>query len=112
MRKWQRTLDYRLIKEVWAFRANRTPCASPMNGTTFGSAVNQLNRVHAPSLGDFPQHGSGTARGRCPRQNSCGRLMLLRQLTVTDAVMPLAGSSLIARVKGFLDSVEHRFLRS
>jgi len=112
MRKWQRTLDYRLIKEVWAFRANRTPCASPMNRTTFGRAVNQLNRVHAPCLGDFPQHGSERREAGAPAKNSCGRLMLLRQLTVTDAVMPLAGSSLIARVKGFLDSVEHRFLRS
>jgi uncharacterized protein (TIGR02246 family) len=33
-RKWNRELDYRLIKEVWTFRDNRPPCASPMNGTT------------------------------------------------------------------------------
>ena len=33
-RKWVRELDYRLIKELWAFTGNRTPCASRTNGTT------------------------------------------------------------------------------
>ena len=33
-RKWNRELDYRLIKEVWTYSENRSPCASPMNGMT------------------------------------------------------------------------------
>jgi uncharacterized protein (TIGR02246 family) len=33
-RKWNRELDYRLIKEVWTFRENRSPCALHMNGMT------------------------------------------------------------------------------
>jgi uncharacterized protein len=33
-RKWQRELDYRLIKELWGFRETGWPSASPMNGTT------------------------------------------------------------------------------
>jgi len=32
-RKWTKELDYRLIKELWAFEGNVSPCASPMNGT-------------------------------------------------------------------------------
>jgi nuclear transport factor 2 (NTF2) superfamily protein len=41
-RKWTRELEYRLIKEVWAFTATASRCASPMNGTTtaaIGSAA-------------------------------------------------------------------------
>jgi nuclear transport factor 2 (NTF2) superfamily protein len=42
-RKWNRELDYRLIKEVWAFRENRIArSASPTNGVTtaaIGSAA-------------------------------------------------------------------------
>jgi uncharacterized protein len=34
-RKWNRELDYRLIKEVWAFRENRI--ASLTNGTTIAA---------------------------------------------------------------------------
>ena len=33
-RKSNRELDYRLIKEVWAFHENRIACALLMNGTT------------------------------------------------------------------------------
>ena len=34
-RKWARELDYRLIKELWAFdEAIASPCASTTNGTT------------------------------------------------------------------------------
>ena len=32
-RKWQRELDYRLIKEIWAFRENASRFVSPMNCT-------------------------------------------------------------------------------
>jgi nuclear transport factor 2 (NTF2) superfamily protein len=32
-RKWAKELDYRLIKELWAFRRTASPCALPMNGT-------------------------------------------------------------------------------
>ena len=33
-RKWTRELDYRLIKELWAFEGNRIACASSTNGMT------------------------------------------------------------------------------
>ena len=33
-RKWQRELDYRLIKELWAFTENRIACGLPTNPTT------------------------------------------------------------------------------
>ena len=35
-RKWARELDYRLIKELWAFTATASPSASPTSGTTTG----------------------------------------------------------------------------
>jgi hypothetical protein len=31
-RKWTKELDYRLIKELWAYNANRIVCGSPTNG--------------------------------------------------------------------------------
>ena len=33
-RKWTRELDYRLVKELWAFTETGSPFASPTNGTT------------------------------------------------------------------------------
>jgi len=33
-RKWVKELDYRLIKEMWAFGDDRIACASNTNGTT------------------------------------------------------------------------------
>ena len=36
-RKWSRELDYRLIKELWAFRGTVSPCASPTNGATIAA---------------------------------------------------------------------------
>ena len=33
-RKWQRELDYRLIKELWASARTAWPSVSPMSGTT------------------------------------------------------------------------------
>ena len=33
-RKWARELEYRLIKELWAFTAIASPSASPTSGTT------------------------------------------------------------------------------
>jgi len=32
-RKWAKELDYRLIKELWAYDANALLCGSPTNGT-------------------------------------------------------------------------------
>jgi nuclear transport factor 2 (NTF2) superfamily protein len=59
-RKWQRELDYRLIKEVWAFRENRIavrfayePYALPMNGTTTaatGSAATATRTGNSTSM--------------------------------------------------------------
>jgi nuclear transport factor 2 (NTF2) superfamily protein len=46
-RKWSRELDYRLIKELWAFQANRIAVrASPTNGVTIadiGYAATAMN---------------------------------------------------------------------
>ena len=45
-RKWNRELDYRLIKELWGFRENRWRCASPTSGMTtaaIGSARTATN---------------------------------------------------------------------
>ncbi len=33
-RKWNRELDYRLIKELWTFAATASRCASPTSTTT------------------------------------------------------------------------------
>jgi nuclear transport factor 2 (NTF2) superfamily protein len=33
-RKWNRELDYRLIKELWTFVTTASPFASPMSGMT------------------------------------------------------------------------------
>src|SRR5437868_13907582 len=33
-RKWVKELEYRLIKELWAFTDNASRCASPTSGTT------------------------------------------------------------------------------
>ena len=38
-RKWQRELDYRLIKELWGFRENRMAVRSPTSGTTIAATV-------------------------------------------------------------------------
>jgi nuclear transport factor 2 (NTF2) superfamily protein len=41
-RKWSKELDYRLIKELWAFTENRIACVLRTNGTTtpaIGSAL-------------------------------------------------------------------------
>ena len=37
-RKWNRELDYRLIKEVWTFRENGSLCALRMNDTMIPGA--------------------------------------------------------------------------
>ncbi len=36
-RKWNRELDYRLIKEARRFATTASPCASPMSGTTMAA---------------------------------------------------------------------------
>lgn len=53
-RKWSRELDYRLIKEVWAFHGNRIACASLMNGTTtavHGSAATATRTGNSTNTG-------------------------------------------------------------
>ena len=35
-RKWERELDYRLVKELWAFTETASRFASSTNGTTAG----------------------------------------------------------------------------
>ena len=53
-RKWNRELDYRLIKQIWAFRENRIAIASPTNGTTtavIGSAATATKTGNSTSTG-------------------------------------------------------------
>ena len=53
-RKWRRELDYRLIKEVWAFRDNASPCVLRMNGMTtaaIGSAATATRTGNSTSTG-------------------------------------------------------------
>ncbi len=53
-RKWNRELDYRLIKEVWAFRRTASRCASPTNGmTTSGNWF----RSYGNENWEFDDHG-------------------------------------------------------
>ena len=56
-RKWDRELDYRLIKELWASPTSASPCASPTSGTT------------TPATGSAPtatRTGSSTPRAHAP----------------------------------------------
>lgn len=73
VRKWQRELDYRLIKEVWAFTAERIAvrfvyeCRSPSGGWT---------RAHGNEQWEFDEHGL-MRRGRrasttCPSPRPSG----------------------------------------
>ena len=53
-RKWQRELDYRLIKEMWASMTTASRCASPMSGTTTaatGSAATATRTGSSTSMG-------------------------------------------------------------
>ena len=61
-RKWMRELDYRLVKELWAFHGNRIA-------------------VRIPAMWDTPQHSCdsrsiGTARDACTRLPSARAAML------------------------------------
>ena len=52
-RKWQRELDYRLIKEVWAFRGNRIAVRFAYGGTTTaatGSAATATRTGNSTSM--------------------------------------------------------------
>jgi nuclear transport factor 2 (NTF2) superfamily protein len=58
-RKWMHELDYRLIKELWAFRDIGSPCVSPTSGMTtrkIGSALTAMKNW------EFDEHGLMTAR--------------------------------------------------
>jgi nuclear transport factor 2 (NTF2) superfamily protein len=54
MRKWERELDYRLVKEVWGFKGNRMAvrfayeCRNEQNTWT---------RAHGNELWEFDEHG-------------------------------------------------------
>ncbi len=55
-RKWARELDYRLIKELWAFDGPTSPCALPTSGAT------------TPVTGSAPmatRTGSSTSTATC-----------------------------------------------
>ena len=61
-RKWSRELDYRLIKEVWAFRENRIAVWHDDSGNWFRSYGNEnwefdqhgLMRLRIASINDLP----------------------------------------------------------
>jgi len=72
IRKWQRELDYRLVKEVWAFRDNRISVRFAYewhddSGNWFCSYGNEnwdfdeagLMRVRIASINDLPIQDSG-----------------------------------------------------
>ena len=53
-RKWQRELDYRLIKELWCCTTTASPCASPTSGTTTAATGSAAT---ATRTGSSTQHG-------------------------------------------------------
>jgi nuclear transport factor 2 (NTF2) superfamily protein len=53
-RKWQRELDYRLIKEVWAFRGARIAVRFQYE---FHDASGQWWRAYGNELWEFDEHG-------------------------------------------------------
>ena len=53
-RKWQSELDYRLIKEVWAFRGDRIAVRFQYE---FHDASGQWWRAYGNELWEFDQHG-------------------------------------------------------
>lgn len=53
-RKWQRELDYRLIKEVWAFRGDRIAVRFQYE---CHDASGQWWRAHGNELWEFDEHG-------------------------------------------------------
>jgi uncharacterized protein len=53
-RKWQRELDYRLIKEVWAFRGDRIAVRFQYE---FHDASGQWWRAYGNELWEFDEHG-------------------------------------------------------
>jgi nuclear transport factor 2 (NTF2) superfamily protein len=65
-RKWQRELDYRLIKEVWAFRENRIAVrfAYEWHDDSYGNEnwefdEHGLMRLRIASINDLPIKESG-----------------------------------------------------
>jgi uncharacterized protein (TIGR02246 family) len=77
-RKWNRELDYRLIKEVWAFRENRIACALHMSGTTtavIGSAATATRTGNSMStaLCGFASPASMMSRSRRASASTTGR---------------------------------------
>jgi nuclear transport factor 2 (NTF2) superfamily protein len=76
-RKWSRELDYRLIKELWAFRENRTAARFAyewLDDTghwlrSYGNEnwefdENGLIRVRITSINDLPRRANGNITGR------------------------------------------------
>lgn len=53
-RKWQRELDYRLIKEVWAFRGDRIAVRFQYE---FHDTSGQWWRAYGNELWEFDEHG-------------------------------------------------------
>ena len=98
-RKWQRELDYRLIKEVWAFGTTGSPCASPTSGTTTadsGSAATAtrtgsstsdgLMAVRIASINDLADRGERAQVPLAARTSS-------RRPSVSERARSLAATS-------------------
>jgi nuclear transport factor 2 (NTF2) superfamily protein len=58
-RKWQRELDYRLVKEVWAFHLNRIAVRFQYE---FRDLAGQWWRAHGNEQWEFDEHGLMTRR--------------------------------------------------
>lgn len=71
-RKWNRELDYRLIKELWAFTGNRRPgragCAAPRSTPRAGAGASTCARR---GLCPWPWRRPRVTADACPR--SVGR---------------------------------------
>ena len=49
-RKWEQELEYRLIKELWAFHDNRIACVSSTSGITMNTTGSALMATNNGSL--------------------------------------------------------------
>ena len=77
-RKWNRELEYRLIKELWAFDQLASPCALPTNGTTIpasGIAPTAMKIGNTTSKASCitAMRPSTTCRSRIPSGSITGR---------------------------------------
>ena len=99
-RKWNGELDYRLIKEVWAFRRTASPCVSPTSGAMtvdFGRSYQRELGIDehgpiacaSPASTTFRSGGRSQTTGRRPPSRRSPRLKRSRTLMVTSRIPPM-----------------------